>query len=51
MKKLVYFIIIFAMLLSIASCGHKIDGSSVEDMDPSENDVIEDGKRDCCIGI
>ena len=35
MKKLVYFIIIFAMLLSIASCGHKIDGSSVEDMDPS----------------
>ena len=42
MKKLVYFIIIFAMLLSIASCGHKIDGSSVEDMDPSENDVIED---------
>lgn len=42
MKKLVYFIIIFAMLLSNASCGHKIDGSSVEDMDPSENDVIED---------
>ena len=42
MKKLIYFIIIFAMLLSIASCGHKTDDGSVGDVGPSKNDVIEE---------
>lgn len=42
MKKIIYIISILLLLLFVASCGNKTDDSSVEDVEPSENNAIED---------